>query len=155
MREQTCCFTGHRKIPSMQAKKIAGRLKDEIIKLIDQGYIYFGAGGALGFDTMAAQAVLELRTNYPQIKLILVLPWKTQTRGWERHDIEIYENIKKQCDKFVFTSEEYTSSYMFKRNRHLVDNSSVCICYLMNSTGGTAYTVDYARKAELQITNLA
>lgn len=155
MRKRTCCFTGHRKIPSKQAKKIAGRLKDEIIKLINQGYIYFGAGGALGFDTMAAQAVLELRTNYPQIKLILVLPCKTQTRGWERHDIEIYEYIKKQCDKFVYTSEEYTSSCMFKRNRHLVDNSSVCICYLTNSTGGTAYTVDYARKAELQIINLA
>lgn len=155
MRERTCCFTGHRKIPSMQTERIAGRLKDEIIKLIDQGYIYFGAGGALGFDTMAAQAVIELRTNYPQIKLILVLPCKTQTRGWEQHDIEIYEYIKKQCDKFVYTSEEYTNSCMFKRNRHLVDNSSACICYLTNSIGGTAYTVDYARKAELQTINLA
>ena len=44
---------------------------------------------------------------------------------------------------------------MLKRNRHLVDNSSVCICYLTESTGGTAYTVEYARKSGLTIVNLA
>lgn len=44
---------------------------------------------------------------------------------------------------------------MFKRNRHLVDNSSVCICYQTKETGGTAYTVEYARKHGLRIINLA
>ena len=57
MKEQTCCFTGHRKIPPMQSVEIAERLKTELIKLIDQGYLFFGAGGALGFDTIAAKAV--------------------------------------------------------------------------------------------------
>ncbi len=42
-----------------------------------------------------------------------------------------------------------------KRNRHLVDYSSACICYLNKSTGGTAYTVEYAKKRGLQIINLA
>lgn len=81
MKEKTCCFTGHRKIPSEQYNRIAERLKAEIIGLIRQGVIYFGVGGALGFDTMAAQAVLALKESYPQIKLILVLPCKTQTHG--------------------------------------------------------------------------
>ena len=43
---------------------------------------------------------------------------------------------------------------MFKRNRHLVNHSSACICYLEKPTGGTAYTVNYARKCGLQIINL-
>lgn len=54
MRELTVCFTGHRKLPFMQLHSIEKRLKDEIISLIEQGYRYFGAGGALGFDTIAA-----------------------------------------------------------------------------------------------------
>ena len=66
-----------------------------MIEAIEQGYRYFGTGGALGFDTLAAQTVLELKNKYPEIKLILVLPCENQTQGWERADIEEYERI--QC----------------------------------------------------------
>lgn len=155
MKENTCCFTGHRKIPPSQYRNIARRLKSTIIDLIGQGYVCFGAGGALGFDTMAAQIVLKLKEQYPQIKLILVLPCKTQTRGWDEHDIEVYEDIKAQCDRFVYISDAYTSGCMFKRNRHLVDNSNICISYLTENKGGTAYTVKYAKKAGVRVINLA
>ena len=133
---------------------VARRLREIIIKLIEDGYLYFGAGGALGFDTLAAQTVLELKTIYPQIKLILVLPCLSQTKGWSARDIEIYEDIKKKADKVVYTSQEYTKGCMHKRNRHLVDNSNTCICYLTEKSGGTAYTVDYAQNNNLTIINL-
>ncbi len=71
MKNQTCCFTGHRKIPPEQYAALARRLEQEITCLIGQGIVYFGAGGALGFDTLAAQTVLRLKKKYPQIKLIL------------------------------------------------------------------------------------
>ena len=67
----------------------------------------------------------------------------------------MYSIRMKQANKVVYTSQEYTRDCMFKRNRHLVDYSSVCICYLNKSTGGTAYTVEYAKKRGLQIINLA
>ena len=66
--------------------------------------MYFGAGGALGFDTLAAQCVLSLKNQYTHIKLILVLPCITQTKGWSENDIAIYEEIKSQADKVVYTS---------------------------------------------------
>ena len=140
---------------SEQQRIVAERLKQTVEKLILNGYCYFGAGGALGFDTLAAECVLYLKKQYPQIKLILVLPCKTQTRGWDSEDIAIYEQIKAQADKVVYTSEEYTRGCMFKRNRHLVDNSSICIAYLTESKGGTAYTVNYARQNNVQVINLA
>ena len=155
MRDKTACFTGHRKIASEQQRIVAERLKQTVEKLILNGYCYFGAGGALGFDTLAAECVLYLKKQYPQIKLILVLPCKTQTRGWDSEDIAIYEQIKAQADKVVYTSEEYTRGCMFKRNRHLVDNSSVCIAYLTESKGGTAYTVNYAKQKKIKVINLA
>lgn len=155
MKKQTCCFTGHRKIPPEQYKNIVKRLKLEITDLIYKGVIYFGVGGALGFDTMAAQAVLELRRIYPQIKLILVLPCKTQTQSWNETDKVTYEAIKKACDKYVYVSEEYTYDCMYIRNRHLVNNSNYCICYLTKQTGGTAYTVEYAKKNGLKVINIA
>ncbi len=117
--------------------------------------MYFGAGGALGFDTLAAQCVLSLRKRYPHIKLILVLPCTAQTKGWSKDDIAIYEEIKSQADKVVYTSHDYFRGCMFKRNRHLVNGSSVCIAYLTQEKGGTAYTVNYAKEQGLTVINLA
>ena len=155
MRSKTCCFSGHRKIPPMQSEQIAERLWTEIMDLISAGYVSFIAGDALGFDTMAELAVLKIKQSYPQIILTLALPCKTQTRGWDKNDIQFYEAIKRKSDNVIYTSEEYTSGCMFKRNRFLVDNSSVCICYLTEDSGGTTYTVGYAKNEGLKIINLA
>lgn len=156
MRDKTCCFTGHRKLPTGLGRWIlAAKLKKTIISQIKNDIQFFGAGGALGFDTLAAQTVLKLRKKYTHIKLILVLPCPTQTQKWVTEDVAEYERIKSQADKVVYTAQEYTKDCMFKRNRHLVDNSSVCICYLTRNSGGTAYTVNYAKDKGLEIVNVA
>lgn len=155
MIERTCCFTGHRRIPSDKIGEIKTKLKHTLTEMIESGYLYFGVGGALGFDTLAALAILELKKDYPRIRLILVLPCVNQTKGWKEKDVDVYEFIKSQCDKYVYVSREYTSNCMLKRNRHLVDNSSLCICYLTENTGGTAYTVRYAKQKGLRIINIA
>ena len=141
LKSKTCCFTGHR-VMSDQEKQIAAvRLRQVIAELVKEGVVYYGAGGALGFDTLAAQTVLEMKKEYPQVRLILVLPCEDQT-------------IKARCDKVVYVSRRYTPDCMYKRNRHLVEHSGTCICYLKNDTGGTAYTVGYGRRKEIQIINL-
>ena len=155
MKERTCCFTGHREIPSGSYQQICDKTEEVVESLIKEGYFYFGAGGALGFDTIAALTVLRLKESYPDVRLILVLPCHNQTRGWSSEDVRIYETIRQQADKVVYTSEEYTRGCMHKRNRHLVDNSSACVCYLIESKGGTAYTVQYANTKGLKIINLA
>ena len=103
MREQTCCFTGHRHIPEADREKIKHRLETVITSLYQRGVCYYGAGGALGFDTLAAQAVLRLREQYPALKLILVLPCLDQTKGWRQEDIAVYDQIKAGADKVVYT----------------------------------------------------
>ena len=153
--DRTCCFTGHRTISPSDYHKIKENLTKAIIELIHHNYRFFGAGGALGFDTLAALTVLRLKENYPHIKLILVLPCLSQTSGWLEKDKKIYQWIKKQADKVVYTSPEYTPGCMHKRNRHLVDHSSFCICYLKKPMGGTAYTVDYALQKGRKVLNIA
>lgn len=155
MREMTCCFTGHRELPPRDKKRIAAELEKTVVSLIQRGFLYFGAGGARGFDALAAQTVLNLRAQYPAIKLILVLPCRNQAKGWSAKDVEEHEHIKAWADKVVYTAQEYTPGCMHKRNRHLVDNSSVCVCYLTKATGGTDYTVSYARLNGLEVINVA
>ena len=155
MREKTCCFTGHRHIPEETYQQVKKKLEQTIKKLYNSGIIYYGAGGALGFDCLAAETVLRLRENYPKLRLILVLPCKDQTRGWKAEDKNKYEEIRQRADKAVYTSEIYATGCMHKRNRHLVDCSSVCVCYQTQLRGGTAYTVNYARAHGLAIINMA
>lgn len=155
VRDYTCCFTGHRALPPEERGAIAYQLEQTVIMLIQAGIRFFGAGGARGFDTLAAQTILKLRRKYPHIKLILVLPCLSQTQGWRDEDIKVYESIKTAADKVTYTSEKYTQGCMHKRNRHLVDHSSICVCYLTEDWGGTAYTVNYAKKQGLKVINLA
>lgn len=144
MKSKTCCFTGHRDIPAQKIPAIEKRLEEEAEALIHQGVLYFGTGGARGFDTLAAQVVLRLKARYPHIRLILVLPCREHTRGWTKNDIHAYEHIFAHADKIVYVSQKYVSGCMQKRNRHLVDYSAYCVYYQTAGAGGTAYTVRYA-----------
>ena len=154
-RNYACCFSGHRNIPSKQRTAIRNQLHTTVEQCIQNGYRFFYTGGALGFDTMAAQVVLEHKKQFPYIRLILMLPCRTQADGWKKIDVDEYERIKSLADEVIYTAEEYKKGCMHKRNRFLVDNSSMCICYLTKAVGGTAYTVQYAERKGVCIVNIA
>ena len=81
-RDKICCFTGHRNLPARMLPDLKRRLADAIELLIGQGVCCFAAGGARGFDALAAREVLKKRERYPHIKLILVLPFEGQEASW-------------------------------------------------------------------------
>ena len=113
------------------------------------------AGGALGFDTQAALAVLSLRRKYPQIRLELYLPCPTQTRGWEENDRMLYTQILEQADAYHYTSTGYYHGVLQMRNREMIEGADACVAYLTNSNGGgTAYTAQLALKNNLEFINL-
>ena len=59
MRAKVCCFTGHRSLSVAEKIKVAVRLRKAIKELVKQGIVFYGAGGALGFDTLAAQTMIR------------------------------------------------------------------------------------------------
>ena len=155
MRSQTCCFTGHRQLPSHAPPAIRAGLEREIRAFLHQGGQYFGSGGALGFDTLAAQTVLDLREEFPQIRLILVLACADQTKLWPREEAVRLGRIRAEADKTVILSPAYTPGCMQARNRHLARNSALCICYLNRRHGGTFHTVMCCEELGVRVVNLA
>ena len=150
----TCCFTGHRNVSQNPLLYASTRM--EIEKAYSLGYRIFCAGGALGFDTVAALNVLALRENgYSDIKLHLVLPYPDQHAKWNRYDQHTFEEILKRANSVEYVSDTYTKWCMHTRNRRLVELSSYCICFMDDEKSGTGYTVNYARKNGLRIVNLA
>ena len=96
---KSCCFTGHRKIDSDEYTMIVEKLELKIIELIENGIIYFRCGGALGFDTLVAKLIINLKIKYPYIKLVLILPCIEQTKWWKEEDKEIYKYIIDNSDE--------------------------------------------------------
>ncbi len=152
---KVACFSGHRKLPH-DCTELQANLENAIIELIKQGVVFFGNGGALGFDQVAASMVLRLKADYPHIKLVMVLPCppEQQSLRWNDEQKRRYYEILGQADKVRILSPRYTNSCMLDRNRHMVDNSAYLICYLREQHGGTYYTVNYAERQGLKILHL-
>lgn len=155
MKNQVCCFTGHRHLPRAKIEQTQKLLEHEIRSLINQGVINFLNGGALGFDMLAAETVLHIKCQFPQIKLVMVLPCKNQDEKWRPVDKRRYHNILFQSDEVICLSDKYYDGCMVDRNRYMVDNSAYCIAYLTQNRSGTLYTVNYAKRNGKTIVNIA
>lgn len=153
-----CCFTGHRFLAEKDIPAVQAELKAAMDLLIASGEsCEFLAGGALGFDTLAAEAVLSLRRSCSNVSLTLVLPCIDQSRRWRQSDQGRYERILAQADKVIYTAKTYYNGCMLLRDRYLAEHSDLCIAFLRPDVGkgGTLYTVNYCIDRGIPVVNLA
>ena len=146
-------FTGYRpeKLPFCEGKDekylcFRKTLYKVIKRLAELGYTHFISGIAMGFDTWVAEDVLALKKEVPEVTLECAVPFPEQADKWPREDRIRRSRIIEKSDSVIITSNEYNSSAYFKRNRYMVDKSDVVVCCYDGKSGGTAYTVEYARK---------
>ncbi len=138
-----------------EKERLTRRLRRTIHELYQRGYRVFLSGGALGFDTLAAQAVLSCRDDLPGLRLRMILPCRSQASRWSPPDQAVYTSILARADGVLCLSDVYYKGCMLMRNRYLVAHSSLCVCYLEDRRGGTSFTVGCAAHEGLEIINLA
>ncbi len=154
MNEITCCFTGQCKIAQGKYGEIKRRITEEIDRAYEKGYRRFLCGGTVGFDTMCADAVIEKRKKHSDMSLVLVIPYLGQNEQWSDEDKALYDRIYSECDECYCTSEFYTDECVDRRNRAMVDDSSLCIAYLEHGICDTDYTLNYAKENQLTVINI-
>lgn len=154
LRDQICCFTGHRILPANATTAILRKLDSILLPLIERKVRVFWLGGALGFDTLAAEHLLKLKQQYPQIVIYLALPFEEYRNRWSETQKNRAANIDAQADQIVYCSHTPSKGAFLQRNRYMVDQSRYCIAYCNRSAGGTAYTLRYAQQKGLVIQNL-
>ena len=153
-REHTVCFTGHRRIDP-QDEPVIQQLTPLLELLYKQGYRDFLCGGALGFDTLAAEHVIRLRDEHPDVRLIFCLPCADQSSRWKRADCSRYERLLYLSDETRVLSPRYYDGCMQVRNSYMVDRSYLCIAYMTRLHGGTLSTVRYALTQDVPVLNIA
>lgn len=158
--EMACAFTGHRPVrfsfgydeedeKCLRLKLVLAR---QISALIEGGVSLFYTGMALGTDQWCAGIVLDMKRQYPNVRLTAVLPCETQANKWSPEQRERYFNTLAECDDVITLNARYTPGCMLERNRYMVDHAHYLLAvYDGGGKGGTAYTVRYAREKKREI----
>ena len=156
---KTCCFTGHRpsKLPfgydeeHPDCLRLKVMLLCEIDRLRGEGVNVFLSGMAQGVDIFAAEAVLDIRKAYPEVRLVAVVPFEGQADRWSPEYRERYFTILAQADEVITLRTRYAEGCLWERNRTMVDASSHLVAVWGGGAGGTKQTVEYARKKGLRV----
>lgn len=127
-------------------EQLKGILKEKIDELLQNGVTHFITGMAMGVDIMAAEIILELKKENPEITLECAIPCKNQCNRWQQIWIARYNEILKSADSVNVLSEKYTKSCMMDRNKYMVDNSQYVIAVWNGKPSGTGNTIKYANK---------
>ena len=151
---KTCCFTGPRpkNYPWGNDKeceaKIVEKLKTAVQKAIERGYQHFISGMAAGIDLLAAKIVLQLREDMSEMGIVLeaAIPFPSQFKRWKEETKREYERILLQCDKVHCVYDVFSLEAYKKRDKYMVDKSSLLIAVEGKPNGGTARTIAYARE---------
>ncbi len=152
--EKICCFTGHREIAERDAQNLYAQIINAAETLIAEGFSEFRCGGAMGFDRMAADAVLALRKKYPNIKLHIYVPCLDQNKYFSPEENQHYLAQIHAADKILCISKTYYKGCMLQRNRAMVDGAQACIAFVRRQNGGSAYTVRYAEEKNCRVIRL-
>lgn len=105
-------------------------------KLIQQRATTFYLGGYGAFDSLVASVLRELKKDYPQIELILVLAYLNTERNTSGYDSTVYPPLEAVPRRFAITH----------RNRWMVDVADVVVAYVLHDWGGAATTLRYANQ---------
>ena len=160
---KTLCFTGHRKVPGKNYGEwdgVEAMVLDIITSAHNNKFTNYLCGGAIGFDTLAAIAVLKIRQQHPDINLVMAIPSKDQPDKWYGETQNKYFDILSQADKVVYVDAElglpdigkYSINKLFARNKYMVDQSSAVVaCAADMTTGGGAYCMKYAQDQKIPV----
>ena len=142
-------FIGHREIDRFrfveeQLDKVIGEL------LRTKEYVEFYVGKNGEFDTMVGSAVKRAQKAYgtANSSLILVLPYAIA-------DMDLLEQF---YDEIWYPEELYGVHHkaaITKRNEWFVEHSDLLVAYVERENGGAASCLQKAKKANLQIKNIA
>ena len=163
-KEVTCCFTGHRphRLPwgrdewDERCARIRALLSEQVALAYGRGYRHFLCGMAEGGDLLFCEAVLAFRDTHPDVVMEAAIPHPEQAQGWSARQQERYRRLLAQCDLETLVCRSYTPDCMARRNRYMVERSGLLIAlYDGAPSGGTANTVLYALRQQLEIVQLS
>lgn len=148
--KKSCFFTGHRIISNEEKPDIAHMTERLCVRLIEKyGVSHFISGAAIGYDTLAANIILDLKKRYPHILLHLYIPCRDQSKLWNRVCKAEWDKLMKYADekKYIYDGN-YIDGCMQMRNTEMVNDAYYGIAFCKRKACGTYSTIKKALRKE-------
>lgn len=142
-----CALTGHRDLPDGFDKHALAAALEEVI---GEGYTQFYCGMAEGFDLTALECLVQLKERY-EIFIEACIPFAGQKYKMSPENRALYDRLLPFCDTRKVFFDRYQSGCFFVRNRYMVDHADLLVAYCLKKSGGTYYTVRYAKKSGIGV----
>lgn len=142
-----CALTGHRILGGDYDETA---LCYELEDLIKEGYDTFRCGMARGFDWEALQALIRLKQKY-RIFIEACIPYAGHEESFPKREQKNYLEALGWCDRVRVMYENYCDGCFLARDRYMVEGADLVFAYCNKKTGGTAYTVNYAKKLQVAV----
>jgi uncharacterized phage-like protein YoqJ len=154
-KQKSVAFTGHRRILIEQQDSLRNAIMSKVGALYAMGITNYYCGMAIGFDLLAAEAVLSLKATLPRLLLIAVVPYRGQSNAWSRTEQELHAVTLAKADEVIVLSERYYKGCLLRRNDFMLFHVCGVVAFFDgNPKGGTFYTCREASRQHLDIINL-
>lgn len=133
-------------------------LKNRFRTLLDEGLEWVILSGQLGVETWAAEVVLDMKVEFPQLKYAVLTPFLEQEKRWNETKQENYRMIIENADFHrSLTSKPYEAPWQFiEKNKFFLRNSDGILILYDEETDGSPKFIKkeaerYAEKNEYQV----
>lgn len=93
--------------------------------LLEEGLEWVVVSGQWGTELWAAEAALELKADFPQLRLAVITPYENQEEHWAEERLEWYRGLLARADYRASVSKRgYEGPWQFKaKDRFLLRNT--------------------------------
>ncbi len=137
-------------------QRLKNQIREQLALLCEQGVRRFLMGGSLGVDLWAGDILLELKEQYNDIELILVLPYAKHDRDWDKRDRHRLSVLRQHSSEVLITGTEEAAPVdnFKKRDQYMIRHSDRLLAVHdcdPKDHSGIAQVVNYSRKKKLSI----
>ena len=139
MREKSCFFIGHRESSEEIYPALYAAVEQHIV---EYGVTEFIVGHYGGFDRLSASAVKAAKQFYPDVKLVLLLPYHPAERPIptpDGFDGTLYPPGMESVPRKVA---------IVRANRYVVDHVDYLIAYAWHPASNARELLEYAKRKE-------
>lgn len=96
-------------------------IEGKLIPLIEEGLEWIITPGQLGADLWACETVIELRKQYPHLKLSIITAFSNPEEKWKEDTQTYYKGIVEQVDYYgAVSNQAYVGPWQFQARDELL-----------------------------------
>lgn len=155
MKDRTVSIIGQHNINEANKTEIKSYLSEIVLQLIIEGQYSFLIGDNPGFERLALETLIQLKTVFSKIEVTAYESTGCAAKRKTDSDEQEFQSLKKMADYSCSVHEARKAKIPYT-TKSMIDSSSVCLCYYDSDTNDSSIELlEYAEKKENKIINIS